>query len=74
MPRNVVTYRVKGKLPSIITTTATQWIDGCDQWPSEASDVEKPPVEISDIEWLIASNEVMPASQKANQPAPVRPM
>ncbi|MOA36780.1 hypothetical protein D3C78_1583240 [compost metagenome] len=72
LPRRVATYRVKGRLPRIMNSTATQCTAGCDQLASEASEVEKPPVEIIDIEWLIASNGVIPAHQKAKKPSRVK--
>jgi hypothetical protein len=64
---------VKGRLPRIITTTATQCTAGCGQWAREVSEVEKPPVEIADMAWLIASNRLMPATQKARLPTAVMP-
>ncbi|MNU00429.1 hypothetical protein D3C72_2435580 [compost metagenome] len=56
-----------------MSTTATQCTDGCGQCASEESEVEKPPVEIEAMEWLIASNGVMPAIQKARKPSRVSP-
>ena len=50
---------------------ATQCTAGCVQCAMDESEVEKPPVEIIDIEWLIASKGVMPAPQKARKPSRV---
>ena len=37
----------------------------------ELSEVEKPPVEMAAIEWLMASNGVMPAAQNDRKPSRV---
>ena len=50
---------------------ATQCTAGCVQCAMDESEVEKPPVEMADIEWLIASKGVMPAPQKARKPSRV---
>ncbi|MCY1377980.1 hypothetical protein D9M69_655800 [compost metagenome] len=71
LPRKVATYRVKGRLPSIMNSTATQCTAGCAQLASDRSEVEKPPVEIAAMEWLSASNGLIPASQKARPPSRV---
>ncbi|MOA35794.1 hypothetical protein D3C78_1572750 [compost metagenome] len=55
-----------------MNSTATQCTAGCCQCARELSEVEKPPVEIEAIEWLIASNGVMPAHQKARKPRRVK--
>ncbi|MNN79647.1 hypothetical protein D3C81_1963090 [compost metagenome] len=71
-PRRKATYRVKGRLPSSMNTTATQCTAGWGQCASEESEVEKPPVEIAAMAWLIASNGVIPAHQKARKPSRVK--
>ena len=73
MPRRVATYRVKGRPPKIISTTATQCTAGWVQLASDESEVENPPVEIDAMEWLIASKGVIPARQKARKPINVSP-
>ncbi|MNE40228.1 hypothetical protein D3C80_1342270 [compost metagenome] len=73
MPRRVATYKANGRLPRIITTTATQCTAGAVHLARDWSEVEKPPVEIADIAWLIASNGVMPAHQNARLPRMVIP-
>ncbi|MNZ21214.1 hypothetical protein D3C78_382800 [compost metagenome] len=70
----VATYRANGILPRIITTTATQCTAGMSHLARDWSEVEKPPVEIADMAWLIASKGFMPASQKARAPRVVMPM
>jgi hypothetical protein len=64
---------MKGRLPRIMNTTAVQCTAGCGQCASDRSDVEKPPVDIEAIEWLMASKGDMPATQKARKPRPVSP-
>ncbi|ERX35398.1 hypothetical protein Q010_02642 [Pseudomonas aeruginosa 19660] len=54
-----------------MNNTATQCTAGCGQCAREASEVEKPPVEMAAIEWLNASKGVMPAHQKHSTPSSV---
>ncbi|MCY1340425.1 hypothetical protein D9M68_652000 [compost metagenome] len=64
---------MNGRLPRIITTTATQCTAGCCHLARDRSEVEKPPVEMADMAWLTASNMPMPAAQKARLPSRVKP-
>ncbi|MNN47580.1 hypothetical protein D3C81_1620060 [compost metagenome] len=64
---------MKGRLPRIITTTATQCTAGISHLASDWSEVENPPVEIADMAWLIASNGLMPAHQKPSAPSIEKP-
>ncbi|MNG25584.1 hypothetical protein D3C84_1104650 [compost metagenome] len=73
LPRRVATYRVNGRLPRIMMTIATQCTAGCVHLARDWSEVEKPPVEIADIAWLIASNGLIPAHQNARLPNMVMP-
>ncbi len=54
-------------------TMATQCTAGWVHLAKDRSEVEKPPVEIADIEWLIASNRLIPAHQSARVPKMVMP-
>ena len=62
-PAAMRTYSTKGMPPAIMPQTAMASISGLLKWPSEASEVENPPVAIVVMAWLTASNALMPAAQ-----------
>ena len=49
--------------PISMNTTAIQSTAALSKWPTEESEVEKPPVAMVVMAWAIASNPLMPASQ-----------
>ena len=62
-PREATNNIANGKLPTIMNSVAIHSIPGLPKCPIEASAVEKPPVAIVVIEWVIASKPDIPTAQ-----------